>query len=170
VQSDRVAIVVETTSFDDFVCAHRDALVRYAALLCRSAAHAEDLVQEVLVRIYPRWRELASDGSCYAYVRKAITNEYLSWRRRWSTRHIEHVEPERLDLRLVDPWDDGDDTLWESLCLLPRQQRAAVVLRYYEGLTDSEIAEAMGCREATVRGHVSRGLAKLRASMGARHE
>lgn len=162
-QWDRSSVAV---SFDDFVRDNQQALVRYAALLSQSRAHAEDLVQEVLVRVYPRWDALTrAEGSLYAYVRRAVTNEYLSWRRRWSTRHIHLAETSVLEQRTVDPWQTGDDELWECLRRLPRQQRAAVVLRFYEGLTDAEISEVMGCREGTVRGHVSRGVATLRSAI-----
>jgi RNA polymerase sigma-70 factor (sigma-E family) len=154
------------TSFDDFVRDHQAALVRYAALLCRSRALAEDLVQEVLVRVYLRWDALNSaEGSLPAYVRRAVTNEYLSWRRRWSTRHVHLADATVLAQVQVDPWQSHDDELWECLGRLPARQRAAVVLRYYEGLPDAEIGEVMGCREATVRGHVSRGLASLRSAI-----
>ena len=150
-------------SFDEFVHSHQQALVRYATLLSGGQGDAEDLVQEVLIRVYPRWETL--DGSRYAYVRRAVTNEFLSWRRRWSTRHIQptaFVPEGRVEL----DWDEPDDRLGQLLAKLPRQQRAAVVLRYYEDLTDAEIASLLGCREATVRAHVSRGLAALRSVLG----
>ncbi|GAA3431179.1 SigE family RNA polymerase sigma factor [Kutzneria kofuensis] len=151
-------------SFDEFVHSHQQALVRYATLLSGGQGEAEDLVQEVLVRVYPRWETL--DGSRYAYVRRAVTNEFLSWRRRWSTRHIRSVPevPESASVELG--WDEPDERLGRELRKLPRQQRAAVVLRYYEDLTDAEIASLLGCREATVRAHVSRGLAALRSVLG----
>jgi RNA polymerase sigma-70 factor (sigma-E family) len=149
--------------FDAFVREHQQSLVRYAALLAGSAAQGEDLVQEVLTRLYPRWHQLADP---LPYVRRSVTNEHLSWRRRWSTRHIHAVERQVLEQHVFDPWDDGPDPeLWSRLQRLPGQQRAAVVLRYYEGLTDAEIATVLSCREGTVRAHVSRGLAGLRAAM-----
>jgi RNA polymerase sigma factor (sigma-70 family) len=155
----------DAASFDQYVSDHRAGLVRYASLLAGSRALGEDLVQEVLIRLYPRWSQLADP---HPYVRRCVTNEYLSWRRRWSTRHIQVVGDEFLNAQSVqaaDPWGDGPDPeLWARLQRLPRQQRAAVVLRYYEGFTDAEIGELLDCREATVRGHVSRGLAALRLS------
>ena len=157
----------DTASFDQFVHEHQQALIRYAVLLSGSRADAEDLVQEVLVRIYQRWGELAaSTGSLYAYVRRAVTNEHLSWRRRWSTRHIRSVGTDLPEGEHLDRRDERDERLWRLLAQLPRQQRAAVVLRYYEDLTDAEIAEVLGCRLPTVRSHVSRGLAALRSAIG----
>ena len=150
-------------SFDEFVHEHQQALVRYATLLAGGQGDAEDLVQEVLIRVYPRWETL--DGSRYAYVRRAVTNEFLSWRRRWSTRHIRPTD-ELPEVPVGLDWHEPDQRLWAELRKLPRQQRAAVVLRYYEDLTDAEIAELMGCREGTVRAHVSRGLASLRSVLG----
>jgi len=157
-------------AFDDFVRDHQAGLVRYAALLSGSRTQAEDLVQEVLVRIYLRWDSLShSSGSVLAYVRRAVTNEHLAWRRRWSTRHVHLVDAEALQGASIDPWVGGhDDGLWQQLMQLPAQQRAAVVLRYYEDLTDVEIAVVLNCRQATVRGHVSRGLSALRRASEAK--
>ena len=150
-------------SFDRFVAEHQRGLVRVAALLCGSAPLGEDLVQDVLVRLYPRWASLADP---LPYVRRCVTNEFLSWRRRWATRHIRAVPDAVLAEQAVDPWDDGPDPdLWAGVQRLPRQQRAAVVLRYYEGLDDAEIADVLSCRPATVRGHISRGLATLRHAL-----
>jgi RNA polymerase sigma-70 factor (sigma-E family) len=150
-------------SFDQYVANHQAGLVRYAALLAGSRALGEDLVQDVLIRLYPRWSGLADP---HPYVRRCVTNEFLSWRRRWSTRFIHAVPDEFLKQQAVDPWDDGPDPqLWARLQELPRQQRAAIVLRYYEGFADDKIAELLGCRAGTVRAHVSRGLATLRAAL-----
>jgi RNA polymerase sigma-70 factor (sigma-E family) len=159
--------VAQRISFDDYVRDQQAGLVRYAALLAGSRAQGEDLVQDVLVRLYPRWAQLSeAPGNLHAYVRRAVTNEHLSWRRRWSTRHIHVAEIQLLEGELDDPWIEGpDEDLWAGLRRLPGQQRAAVVLRYYVGLTDSEIGAALSCREGTVRGHISRGLATLRRSL-----
>lgn len=158
----------QAAEFDRYVREHQQSLVRYAVLLTGSAAHAEDLVQEVLARLYPRWGTLEDP---HPYVRRSLTNEYLSWRRRWSTRHLVFTDPAAATFDQADPASDAldagphrqpDPELWRLLQELPRQQRAAVVLRFYEGLSDAEIAEALSCREPTVRVHVSRGLAALR--------
>ncbi len=153
-------------SFDEFVHEHQQGLVRYAVLLSGSKADAEDMVQDVLIRVYPRWHEL-DPSTAYAYVRRAVTNEYLSWRRRWSNRHIRPVGDDLPEVEHFDqPWTGRDERLWRLLHGLPRQQRAAVVLRYYEDLSDEEIAAVLGCRLPTVRSHVSRGLAALRSAIG----
>jgi RNA polymerase sigma-70 factor (sigma-E family) len=158
----------DSASFDQYVTDHQTGLVRYATLLAGSQALGEDLVQDVLIRLYPRWGSLLDP---HPYVRKCVTNEFLSWRRRWSTRYIHAVPDEILTQHTEDPWDDGPDPdLWRRLQSLPRQQRAAVVLRYYEGFDDAEIADVLSCKPATVRGHISRGLAALRAALATPEE
>lgn len=161
-----VTPVTDAGRFDAYVAEHQLALVRYATLLSGSPALAEDLVQEVLVRLYPRWDRLADP---HPYVRRSITNEFLSWRRRWSTRHV-HVVPdlvlEHEASPVAGPESSGrDPELWARLLELPPQQRAAVVLRFWEGLDDAEIGEVLRCKPGTVRGHISRGLATLRSEL-----
>lgn len=163
VERERETVSSPAASFDEFVVLHQTGLVRYATLLAGSPAQGEDLVQEVLVRLYPRWADLADP---LPYVRRSVTNEFLSWRRRWSTRHIQAVPDELLDhVEAPAAWHGPDPELWAQLQQLPRQQRAAVVLRYYEDLDDDEIGDILGCKAASVRGHISRGLATLRASL-----
>lgn len=158
------------TTYDDYVRARLPALVRYASLLCGDVRQAEDLVQDVLVWMWPRWDEVVPRlDSVDAYVRRAITNRYLSWRRRWHTRHVVSVQTEQLELA-ADVDEVPDDELWQDLQKLPHKQRAALVLRFYEGLDDAEIAEVLGCRQATVRSHVHRGLAALRVALDAPYE
>jgi RNA polymerase sigma factor (sigma-70 family) len=158
----------DSASFDRYVTEQQAGLVRYATLLAGSRALGEDLVQDVLIRLYPRWGKLLDP---HPYVRRCVTNEFLSWRRRWSTRFIHVVSDEFLTQQTEDPWDDGPDPeLWARLQNLPRQQRAAVVLRYYEGFDDSEIANVLSCKEGTVRGHISRGLATLRGVLATAEE
>jgi RNA polymerase sigma-70 factor (sigma-E family) len=150
-------------SFDDYVRTHRGALVRYALLLCGSQAVAEDLVQEVLARVFLRWDSLDAQRGRRAYLQRSITNEFLSWRRRWSTRTLHYVDGSSLtDIADNSPHHGHDDELWSALHSLPRRQHAAVVLRYYEGLSDAEIAEVLRCGTSTVRAHISRALATLR--------
>ncbi|MET3804407.1 RNA polymerase sigma-70 factor (sigma-E family) [Nakamurella sp. UYEF19] len=158
-------------SFEDFFGLEQRGLVRYAALLTGSVSQGEDIVQEVLVRLYLRWDQVqAGEGNILAYARRAVTNEHLSWRRRWNTRNI-HPTGAGTDLpdSSFDPWyDRPDDELWQRLQALPSRPRAAVIMRYYQDLTDPEIAAVLGCREGTVRAHVSRGLAALRTEYAPR--
>jgi RNA polymerase sigma factor (sigma-70 family) len=130
---------------------------------------SQDIVQEVLARAQVRWKRIEKAGSPDAYVRQMVLNEYLSWRRRWAVRNIQAVG-ERLveigDRRSVGSDHAHDvvetDELWNRLATLPRKQRAVLVLRYYEQLSDAEIASLLSCAEVTVRSNASKALATLR--------
>ncbi|MGY0235036.1 SigE family RNA polymerase sigma factor [Longispora urticae] len=149
-------------TFEEYAAARLPALLRYATVLTGERALAEDVVQEVLVRAHARWRRIDEPES---YLRRMVVNEYLSWRRRWS-RVVPHAS---VGLPPSDAPDHATshadrEALRAELALLPRRQRAVIVLRYYEGLTDAEIADALGCSPGTVRGYASRALATLRVS------
>ncbi|MDT7544815.1 MAG: hypothetical protein QOE99_925 [Actinomycetota bacterium] len=160
-------------SFDTYVVARGPALMRLAWLLARDEHLAQDVVQEVLARASTRWNRIERMGSPDAYVRKMVVNELLSWRRR---RH--DVPTERLPERIAAGTYGGDpaghaadrDEVIGLLATLPRQQRAVLVLRYYEGLDDEAIAAIVGCAPVTVRAHASKGLARLRAATSALKE
>jgi RNA polymerase sigma-70 factor (sigma-E family) len=153
--------------FAEFVAARSTALHRAAYLIVGDVGLAQDLVQEALTKTYVAWPRLRDPGNAEAYTRKAITTTAISWFRRkgWNNeRSTEHL-PER-------PSRGHDDSvtsrawLWECLLRLPVRQRAAVVLRYYEDLTEAQTAEAMGCAVGTVKSQVSAALAKLREQLG----
>jgi RNA polymerase sigma-70 factor (sigma-E family) len=155
--------------FDEFARRTLPGLVRYAVMLTGDRELAQDVVQEVMVRAHGRWRRINRTQRPELYVKTMVTHEYLSWRRRWAVRSITAVPAERLErssetdlaaepsLRVAERAN-----IWGQLATLPRQQRAVLVLRYYEGLTDHEIAEVLDCRPATVRGYATRALAALR--------
>jgi RNA polymerase sigma-70 factor (sigma-E family) len=152
-------------TFDEFVAARLQAVLRFATALTGDPDLAKDLVQEVLIRASERW---AAIGSPEAYVRKMVVNEYLSWRRR-SWRLIPSGEGDDIaGCASPDPADGCVErqALLGEMAKLPRRQRTALVLRYYEGFSDAEISELMGCTASTVRGHVFRALAALRVEMG----
>lgn len=148
--------------FEDFAAARLDALLRYAVLLTGDREHARDLVQEVLTRALVKWDRIGAVDEPYAYVRRMVTNEHLSWRRR---RRLPTV-PLRDDE--AQPPGPPPDEMWQLLGTLPRQQRAVLVLRFYEGLSDAEIAGVLGCRPGTVRSNASRALAALRIELTTR--
>lgn len=156
-------------SFEEFAEARLPAMLRYAALLTGDRELAKDLVQEVMIRVYGKWRRIVRVDHPERYVRKMITNEFLSLRRRKSLRTVA-LAAETLEGRGHSAPDHADeraerDLMWSRLATLPRQQRAVIVLRYYEGLSDSEIADVLGCAAGTVRGYASRALATLRVEM-----
>lgn len=151
-------------TFEEFADVRLPALLRFAGVLTGDRALAEDVVQEVLVRVNTRWHEIDSPE---AYVRKMIVNEFLSWRRR-SWRLVPSGSATDLDDRQSPDHAHGyaeRDSLLAELAKLPRRQRAVLVLRYYEGLSDPEIAEVLGCEPGTVRGYASRALATLRVEI-----
>ncbi|GIF11091.1 SigE family RNA polymerase sigma factor [Actinoplanes teichomyceticus] len=153
--------------FEEFASARSPALLRYATLLSGDREEARDIVQEVLARAMLRWRRITANGEPYGYVRRMVTNEFLSLLRR--RRRISFVPLTQRDLdgphAPAAPVVDADGELWQLLGTLPRQQRAVIVLRYYEGLTDAEIAEVLDCRPSTVRGYASRALTTLRIEL-----
>ena len=154
--------------FDDFVRSRGGALLRFAYVLCGDAHLGEDLVQEVLARMHPRWERVTVMDSPEAYVRTAIVRQFLSWRRRRSAGEAvvaevpdrRHDEPQ---LRVL-----ARDQMWQLLAGLPRSQRAVLVLRFYCDLADPEIAALLDCRETTVRSQAARALAKMRTMIAER--
>ncbi|MCY1136444.1 SigE family RNA polymerase sigma factor [Actinoplanes sp. Pm04-4] len=154
-------------SFEEFAAARLASLLRYAALLSGDREEARDIVQEVLARALVKWGRIGSVQDPYGYVRRMVTNEFLSLRRRrrvWTV----PLGPEAVDgasAPRAPEHPEPDDELWRLLMRLPRQQRAVIVLRYYESLSDLEIAEVLGCRTGTVRSNASRALAALRIEL-----
>jgi RNA polymerase sigma-70 factor (sigma-E family) len=154
-------------TFEEWAAARLAAVLRFAAVLTGDRGLAEDVVQEVLIRAHRRWDAIACLDRPEAYVRKMIVNEYLSWRRR-SWRLVPSGAGTDVDARSVpDPAvrHAERDAILTELARLPRRQRAVLVLRYYEALSDAEIAEVLGCAPGTVRGYASRALATLRVDL-----
>jgi RNA polymerase sigma-70 factor (sigma-E family) len=148
-------------TFEEFTATRLVALLGYAAVLTGERGLAEDVVQEVLLRAHQRWHHIGGLDAPEYYVRRMITNEYLSWRRRWA-----RIVPSADLPETTAPDHAGAhaerDALVGRLATLPKRQRAVLVLRYYVGLSDNEIADAMGCSAGTVRGYASRALSTLR--------
>jgi len=131
------------------------AMVRLAHLLTGSNVAAEDLVQDAFARMQRMWGRVDDP---VPYLRASVVNACRSWHR--SRRR------EDRRLRAVAPTEDhvalGASELLDAVDRLPLGQRTALVLRFYEGLSEAQIAEAMGCRPGTVKSHLHRGLAALR--------
>ncbi len=146
-----------------FLRDHHASLYRTAYLLTGIDDRAEELLQDTLVRLYPRWDRVSGAESPVAYVRRALVNAFISGRRRPSSRVLPLVV-EHEQAGAVDPFAALDDrsALWPLLLSLPERQRAALLLRFFLDQPDTEIAATLGCREVTVRSLVSRGLATLR--------
>ena len=157
-------------TFVVFAAAWLPPLLRFAGVLTGDPALAEDVVQEVLLRASKRWNHIGALDHPESYVRKMIVNEYLSWRRRnWRVlptgAAIETSDRETPDYAR----DHAErDALLTELGKLPRRQRTVLVLRYYQGLPDTEIADVLGCTPGTVRGYAFRALKTLRVELSPR--
>jgi RNA polymerase sigma-70 factor (sigma-E family) len=151
-------------SFDEYVRARHRALLRFAHVMCGDAHLAADLVQDALERTGLHWRRLRDQDDPEGYVRRIIVNRYLN---RWRRLRREHLVADVPDRPGPQPSGGPDDALWQLLARLPRQQRAVLVLRFYEDLTEAAIAELLGCSVGTVKSNSSRALAKLRSALAA---
>lgn len=153
--------------FVEFVQARSPSLLRTATLLTAGDRHAaEDLLQSALAKAYVAWRRVRQQGAQEAYVRTTMTRTAID-AGRWRTRRPETVvdavpEPPAPSRLAADTVDDRE-SLWPLLAGLSPQQRAVLVLRYYEDLSEAEIARTLGCSRGSVKSHASRGLAALRA-------
>jgi RNA polymerase sigma-70 factor (sigma-E family) len=145
--------------FDSFVAARGPSLLRTAFLLTGDRQRAEDLVQTALGKTWPRWDSVTTSPR-EAYVRKVMLNTYIAWwRRRWNGEYPTATLPEQsTDERDLDQRRD----LLTALGSLPKGQRAVVVLRYFEDLTEAQTAELLGCSVGTVKSQCARALATLR--------
>jgi RNA polymerase sigma-70 factor (sigma-E family) len=149
--------------FDAFVRGSITALTRFGRLLTADDARAQDVVQEALARCYLKWRRGSPPDDPMAYVRRAMVNTHASWWRRIASRERTGDLPPGT----AQPGDAHADadlriTVWRVLASLPPRQRAVVVLRYYEGLTEPETAAVLGCSVGTVKSQAAKALGKLR--------
>ena len=152
-----------TVTYDELVRATQPRLVRLGLMLTGNLHNAEDLTQTVLARAHRRWDRISGLDHPEAYLRTMVVNEFLSWRRILKNRELPLAEPvERPSDEDIGSRQALKDATWRLLTKLPRQQRAALVLRYYEDLTDAEIADILGVTAGTVRSNISRALANLR--------
>jgi RNA polymerase sigma-70 factor (sigma-E family) len=155
------------SGFAELVEARSTALLRLAYAVVGDHQLAQDLLQEALVKVYVAWPRLRDASAAEAYARRTIVTTAISWRRRRSF----HEPP-------VDsvPDSEGDadqsdrlathDVLWQQVRGLPPRQRTALVLRYYEDLSEAETADLMGCSTGTVKSQLSAALGKLRERLG----
>jgi RNA polymerase sigma-70 factor (sigma-E family) len=153
----------DVRAFAPFVRAYTPTLLRTAYLLTGNRSAAEDLVQETLVHLYPKWDKVAAADAPLAYVRRSMSNNFVNGTRRASSRELVlETVPDARDQRDEMSQVVDREALWGLLRTLPDRQRAALVLRFFHDLPDEEIAVALGCRLGTVRSLISRGLATLR--------
>ncbi|WP_119726459.1 SigE family RNA polymerase sigma factor [Thermomonospora amylolytica] len=156
--------------FHRYVAARGPALLRAAVQLTGDRGEAEDLLQAALVKTYLAWERINDRGSVDGYVRRAMVNTQISW---WRRRKLEVYPTDVLPDRPVDDHtrrSEMHDALGRALDRLPRRQRVAVVLRYYEDMPEAEIAEVLGVSIGTVKSTVSRAVAKLRDDTALEHD
>lgn len=154
----------DQAGFRDFVHGGARRHLRTAYLLTGNPADAEDLLQTALARLMRVWDRVASSGDPDGYLRTVIVNAHASrWQRKWRGEVATEVLPEQG----YDPYSGSDDrdVLRRALGTLSRGERAAVVLRHIEDLSEAEVARLLGCSAGTVKSQSSRGLAKLRAAL-----
>lgn len=149
--------------FGSYVAARSPALLRTAYLLTGGHAEAEDLLQTTWIRTYLAWDRIRDRGAVDGYVRRVMVNASTSsWRRRRIQESMCAIVPEGPPSRDRTADSDLHDVLWSALARMPRRQRTALVLRFYEDLTEAETAHVMAVSIGTVKSTTSRALALLR--------
>jgi RNA polymerase sigma-70 factor (sigma-E family) len=156
---------LERDRLADLYVVHAPEGIRLAFLLTGDWALAEDLVQDAFTRLVGRLQHLRDPGAFGAYLRRTIVN--------LATSHFRHRRVERSYLereagapsREGNPSEALDETMHAALLRLPQRQRAAIVLRFYEDLSDVQTSEILRCSAGTVRSLVSRAMKTLRESL-----
>ncbi|MER5750054.1 SigE family RNA polymerase sigma factor [Streptomyces sp. NPDC002088] len=153
--------------YEEFVRARWSRLVRTAYLLTGDAHHAEDLTQTALAKAYRSWRRVSRSDNPEAYVRRMLVScNSDRFRKRRVAEALTSVPPERAGRDEAVGRVDERGALLAALAELPPRQRAVVVMRYWEDLSEAEVADVLGCSPGTVKSQASKALAKLRRYPG----
>jgi RNA polymerase sigma-70 factor (sigma-E family) len=154
---------VEEQEFRDLYVGRAPALRRTAYLLAGDWHVAEDLVQVAFEKVYAARRRLRHSGAAEAYLRRTLVRVWVDETRRPHRRErpVEQL-PEAV---VTEPSNDDRAELLRAMSLVPRRQRACLVLRFYDDLSVTETARLLGCTEGTVKSQTSRGLEALRAAL-----
>ena len=166
-----VAASDRDSAFAAYVAARQRSLLRTAVLLTGDPHAAEDLLQSALARLYLSWGSVRRADAMDAYVRRTMVNQLTSWwRRSWRRREVSVADVPDQRRATAGARGTADevaerDALWQALQELPAGQRAVVVLRYYEDLSEAQTADLLGCSVGTVKSQASRALGRLRASI-----
>jgi RNA polymerase sigma-70 factor (sigma-E family) len=151
--------------FRQFVAARSAALLRTAYLLVGDWAHAEDVLQTALTKTYLAWRRLGEIEAVEAYARRVLVTTATSWwRRRWHGERPTEVMPDRASPDVLEEHIERQ-ALWRHVRSLPARQRAVLVLRFYEDLTEVDTARVLGVAVGTVKSQCARALAGLRSRL-----
>ena len=160
----------ERQAFDALVEVRAASLLRTAYLLTGDRHTAEDLVQTAFAKLYLSWDKVQRRELVDGYVRRILVNEHNSlWRRPWKRRELstETVPETQSESHAHDRTDDGEAAaMWRFVQTLPRKQRAVIVLRYYEDLSEAETADVLGISVGTVKSQASRAIAGMRSRVG----
>ena len=153
----------DSTAYSDYVAARWASLYRTANLIAGNESDADDVLQATLVKLYVKWDKVTRADSVDAYVRRMLVNELLGARRlQLRRREKDHL--------LHEPVATGTDAterigLWSEIGALPTRQRAVLVLRYYEDLSEEQTAAVLGCSRGTVKSQTHDALRKLRSRL-----
>lgn len=151
------------TSFEAFVRTSSARLVTHATYLCGDRWRAQDLVQDVLVRVYPRWARICRDDP-YPYVARSVTNAAVDAHRRASRRRETPLEAVPEPVAADEPGAVELADALDLLAVLTPRERSVVVLRYFQDLTEVQTADVLGIAVGTVKSSHSSAMARLRAS------
>jgi RNA polymerase sigma-70 factor (sigma-E family) len=161
----------DDAGFRDWMIVRSSTLRRKAFLLCGDWSSADDLVQDVLVAMYPRWSRIVRGGNVDAYANRVLVGKVVDARRRpWRRERFVSSVPDSIDFtseRAIAAVDERDGPLVSALAALPAGQRAVLVLRFTDDLTVEGIADVMGIPAGTVKSRLSRGTEALRAHLDA---
>jgi RNA polymerase sigma-70 factor (sigma-E family) len=157
--------MADSTDFTEFVRAAMPGLLRYGHALTGNPHDAADLVQTVLEKLGSRWASIVrKTGDPVAYARRAMANANISrWRRHKMERLVAEAPEGGIDRAVYQADRFEAEPLWQALRELPPRQRAVIVLRYYDGLSEAEIAASLGVSTGTVKSQASKALNSLRA-------
>jgi RNA polymerase sigma-70 factor (sigma-E family) len=158
-------------SFRAFVARRQRALLRTAYLLTGDWGTAEDLLQTALTKTYLARHRIRDESAVEAYVRTTMATTSISWwRRRWHGERATGVLPERPAANDGPAEFDERDRIWQLVRSLPPRQRAVLVLRYYEDLTEADTADLLRISVGTVKSQTSRAMQTLREALGERNQ
>ncbi|MEU7861801.1 SigE family RNA polymerase sigma factor [Nonomuraea sp. NPDC049141] len=153
----------DDSQFAEFVAERADALLRYGYALSGNPHDAADLAQEALIKLHRAWARVRRKEDPESYTRVIMARLHIS---AWRRRRREHLAWALLEMPLPEVLpSEADQELWQALEGLPSKQRAVIVLRFYERLSDAEIAGILKISQGTVRSHASLGMSKLRTAV-----
>jgi RNA polymerase sigma-70 factor (sigma-E family) len=155
------------TDFEQFVASHVDDLLRTAYLIVWDEVEAEDLVQDCLLKVARRWPRIRRMEQPQAYARRILVNLAIDGSRARARRRSELQSGVAAIPIAIEPLTALDirAELLQALAQLPARQRAVLVLRYFNDLTEAQVADVLGCPAGTVKSSASRGLARLREAL-----